>query len=200
MENSKVKHPSHYAEGRKFEPKDVIRDWGLNFNLGNVVKYISRAGRKDDIVQELKKAQEYLQFEIEAIEAEREKATKPKHDDKLDAMLYGTDPIMRAFVENELFSVKPIVIEVPEGEELEKVLQHLHKVLHIPDEDSMAETRKVQEMLHSKEPKCTFNPIFADTEDGAGVCVGTLEITVPKGADPEDIIKAVIDKVYSGEF
>lgn len=74
--SDKIKHPSHYAEGRKYEPKDVIRDWGLNFNLGNAVKYISRAGRKDDIVQELKKAQEYLQFEIDAIEAER--GTKPK--------------------------------------------------------------------------------------------------------------------------
>ena len=72
-----VKHPSHYAEGRKFEPKDVIRDWGLNFNLGNAVKYLSRAGRKDDLIQDLKKAQQYIQFEIEAIEAERAKAVKP---------------------------------------------------------------------------------------------------------------------------
>lgn len=72
-----VKHPSHYIEGRKFEPKDVIRDWGLNFNLGSAVKYISRAGRKDDIVQDLKKAQEFIQFEIDAIEAERAKA--PQH-------------------------------------------------------------------------------------------------------------------------
>ncbi len=80
MQNNKhdaVKHPSHYVEGRKYEPKDVIRDWGLNFNLGNAVKYIARAGRKDDIVQDLKKVQEYVQFEIEAIEAEREKAIKP---------------------------------------------------------------------------------------------------------------------------
>jgi hypothetical protein len=66
-----VQHPDHYAGGRKFEPKDVIRDWELNFNLGNAVKYISRAGRKDDIVQDLKKAQEYIQFELDAIEAER---------------------------------------------------------------------------------------------------------------------------------
>lgn len=63
--------PSHYTEGRKYEPKDVIRDWGLNFNLGNAVKYISRAGRKDDILQDLKKARQYLDFEIEAIEEER---------------------------------------------------------------------------------------------------------------------------------
>ena len=73
-----VKHPSHYAEGRKFEPKDVIRDWGLNFNLGSAVKYISRAGRKDDIVQDLRKAQEFIQFEIDAIEAERSTEVKPK--------------------------------------------------------------------------------------------------------------------------
>ena len=74
-----VNHPSHYAEGREFEPKDVIRDWGLNFNLGNVVKYLSRAGRKDDIVQDLKKAQLYIQFEIEALEVERsKKCAEPK--------------------------------------------------------------------------------------------------------------------------
>ena len=72
-----IKHPSHYAEGRKFEPKDVIRDWGLNFNLGSAVKYVARAGRKDDIIQDLKKAQEFIQFEIEAIEAERAKVVKP---------------------------------------------------------------------------------------------------------------------------
>lgn len=66
-----ISKPSHYAEGRKYEPKDVIRDWGLNYNLGCAVKYISRAGRKDDIIQDLKKAQTYLGFEIEALEKER---------------------------------------------------------------------------------------------------------------------------------
>lgn len=64
--------PSHYTEGRKYEPKDVIRDWELNFNLGNTVKYVARAGRKDDILQDLKKARQYLDFEIEYLEKERE--------------------------------------------------------------------------------------------------------------------------------
>lgn len=54
----------------KKELGDVIREWGLNFNLGSAVKYIARAGRKDDIVQDLKKAREFLSFEIEALEAE----------------------------------------------------------------------------------------------------------------------------------
>lgn len=66
-----VARPSHYAEGRKYEPKDVIRDWNLNFNLGSAVKYISRAGRKDDILQDLRKAIQFIQFEIDAIEEER---------------------------------------------------------------------------------------------------------------------------------
>lgn len=66
-----VSRPAHYAEGRKYEPKDVIRDWGLNFNLGSAVKYISRAGRKDDILQDLEKAREFLGFEIAAIKEER---------------------------------------------------------------------------------------------------------------------------------
>ena len=62
-----IESPAHYAEGREYEPKDVIRDWGLNFNLGNVVKYVSRAGRKGDALEDLRKARQYLDFEIEAV-------------------------------------------------------------------------------------------------------------------------------------
>ena len=67
----KVKHPSHYVSGRKYEPRKVIMDWGLDFYLGNALKYISRAGRKDDILVDLAKAKEYIDFEIEMIEEER---------------------------------------------------------------------------------------------------------------------------------
>jgi hypothetical protein len=66
-----VSAPKYYVGGRKYEPKDVIRDWELNFNLGNVVKYVSRAGRKDDILQDLAKAKQYLEFEMEAIQNKR---------------------------------------------------------------------------------------------------------------------------------
>ena len=62
-----VNHPRHYNMG-KYEAIDVIEDWQLNFNLGNTVKYISRAGHKDDIVQDLKKALWYLEREIKRIE------------------------------------------------------------------------------------------------------------------------------------
>lgn len=53
MEHNAVKSPLHYTEGRKYEPKDVIRDWGLNFNLGSALKYIARAGRKGNTVEDL---------------------------------------------------------------------------------------------------------------------------------------------------
>lgn len=68
--NSNVNHPSHYADGRKYEPIDVIWDWNLDFCLGNTIKYISRAGRKDPdkILEDLKKAKFYLDYYINQIE------------------------------------------------------------------------------------------------------------------------------------
>jgi hypothetical protein len=60
-----VNKPSHYNSG-KFEAIDVIEDWNLGFNLGNTVKYISRAGKKDPNkhLEDLKKARWYLDREI----------------------------------------------------------------------------------------------------------------------------------------
>lgn len=68
--NDPINRPAHYTAGRKFEPIDVIRDWDLNFSLGNAVKYVSRAGRKDPAktVEDLKKAIWYIQNEIDSIE------------------------------------------------------------------------------------------------------------------------------------
>lgn len=70
-ESNEITKPSHYCEGRKYEPKDVIRDWDLNFNLGNVVKYVSRNGRKkgESSIKDLQKARQYLDFEIEALKS-----------------------------------------------------------------------------------------------------------------------------------
>ena len=86
-------NPEHYNRLNP-QPKDVIRAWGLNFNLGSAVKYISRAGHKDDIVQDLKKAQEFIQFEIDAIEAEREKSTKPKDPEEILKGLKRSKPVV----------------------------------------------------------------------------------------------------------
>ena len=62
--------PAYYVEGRKYEPHLVIEDWKLNFNLGSVVKYVSRIGRKENDLKDLRKARQFLSFEIERLEGE----------------------------------------------------------------------------------------------------------------------------------
>lgn len=55
-----MKTPKHYES--KIQPVDAIEAWGLGFNLGNVVKYVARAGRKDgeSELADLEKAAWYL--------------------------------------------------------------------------------------------------------------------------------------------
>ena len=74
VDTNKVR-PKHYKLGSgKHEPYKVIRDWRLNFNLGNAVKYISRAGSKDgeSAIDDLTKASQYINFEIEALIEEKD--------------------------------------------------------------------------------------------------------------------------------
>ena len=78
MENNKemVNHPSHYGgEENVYEAIKVIEAWDLDFHLGNTVKYISRAGKKDTDkeLQDLKKAMFYLERKIENLENNLEK-------------------------------------------------------------------------------------------------------------------------------
>jgi len=66
-----VNHPAHYMDtgmqcdkcGAPIEVIQITRE--LNFCLGNVVKYVLRAGKKGDAIEDLKKAAKYIEFEIE---------------------------------------------------------------------------------------------------------------------------------------
>lgn len=60
--------PAHYRRG-SIEVWDFIHDQGLNYFLGNAIKYICRAGYKDSKVQDLQKAIHYLQKELELTNA-----------------------------------------------------------------------------------------------------------------------------------
>jgi hypothetical protein len=65
-----VNHPAHYGgEDNPYETINMIEAWCLNFNLGNAVKYISRAGKKDPgkLVEDLRKAVWYLNRELEKL-------------------------------------------------------------------------------------------------------------------------------------
>lgn len=59
IEHDAVNHPSHYTRG-KIEVIDFIEDQQLPYHLGNVIKYIARAGYKGDKLEDLKKARWYL--------------------------------------------------------------------------------------------------------------------------------------------
>lgn len=67
VKNDPVSHPSHYTYGT-IETIDYIDDKGFNFCLGNVIKYVSRAGHKEDALEDLKKARWYLDHEIAKLE------------------------------------------------------------------------------------------------------------------------------------
>lgn len=69
MNKELVNHPSHYNKGN-IEVIDAIIDWKLDFCLGNAIKYIARAGSKDDTIQDLNKAIWYINKKIELLEEE----------------------------------------------------------------------------------------------------------------------------------
>jgi len=64
-----VDHPPHYGGAENtYEAIKVIEAWELGFCLGNVIKYISRAGKKGSKLEDLRKAQWYLNHEIKRLE------------------------------------------------------------------------------------------------------------------------------------
>ena len=65
-EKEMVDHPSHYNQG--IETIEYIESWSMNFNTGNVIKYVTRAGYKDNQLEDFKKAMWYLDREIQRIE------------------------------------------------------------------------------------------------------------------------------------
>lgn len=76
IQNDPVNHPSHYTKG-KIEVADFIADQKLNFDRGNAVKYVCRAGFKDPTkeIQDLEKAIWYINHEIKTLKGEIENET-----------------------------------------------------------------------------------------------------------------------------
>lgn len=64
-----VNHPSHYGGDVPHEVIKCVNAWDLNFNRGNAVKYIARAGSKDPAkeIEDLEKAKFYLDWEIDKL-------------------------------------------------------------------------------------------------------------------------------------
>ena len=71
MNNDAVNHPSHYTDGG-IETIDFIEAKRLPYHLGNAVKYITRAGKKDQnkTIEDLQKAVWYIERYIKVLEGE----------------------------------------------------------------------------------------------------------------------------------
>lgn len=85
--NEKVKemvnHPDHY-QGNKFEVIDIIEDYNLGFCMGNAIKYLLRAGKKDDEIQDLNKALWYVQRRIREVDTAKQIARIELADKEID--------------------------------------------------------------------------------------------------------------------
>ena len=84
--NDSVHNPPHYKSGG-IEVIDVIEAFELNFRLANVIKYVLRAGRKGDALEDLEKAAWYLNREIDKLETQAEAG-------EVDADVTHTKPVV----------------------------------------------------------------------------------------------------------
>lgn len=66
----------HYENGKGYDVIDFAEHYQLSFVRGNIIKYVVRAGKKDDEIKDLQKAMDYLQREIEIVRARRDEATE----------------------------------------------------------------------------------------------------------------------------
>ncbi len=70
----------HYENEQGYDIIDVCKDYALNFNRGNILKYVARAGKKQDELQDLRKALDYLQREITYLEDKQKEYIKQTID------------------------------------------------------------------------------------------------------------------------
>lgn len=69
-----INHPNHYTHG-PIEVIEVIEGFKLNYHLGTVIKYLLRAGHKNDALEDIKKARWFLDREIKRREKEENAVT-----------------------------------------------------------------------------------------------------------------------------
>jgi len=129
--------PDYYTKGRHFQPIQVIEAWLLCHHLSSVVKYISRAGRKGPVLEDLKKAQWYLV---------RELARYQKRFNKCHFALIETMPINVIDVAKDWglsFHLGETLKAIREAKNQSLKKQHLKKALqHLRAEISIYEQKE----------------------------------------------------------
>lgn len=130
--NEKIQHPSHYVGDRIIEPSKVIKAWQLNYHLGNVLKYISRAGRKGEEVEDLHKAiwyiDDFIRFAKEPmVQSEIYVDEHFQFKDYQIALDWDLSPeLSEALYHMDLFRNKPSVFQV---EAIKKAINDRLKVI-----------------------------------------------------------------------
>ena len=72
IHENKVMIPLHYDNKKSYDVIDFIKDYNLNFNEGNVIKYVARAKHKGTHIKDLEKAIDYLERELQHLRKEQE--------------------------------------------------------------------------------------------------------------------------------
>lgn len=116
-----VNHPAHYTDG-KIEVIDFIEDKALGFHLGNAVKYIARAGKKnpEKYTEDLRKAAWYLNREIENASALPIDQPKTKYEPTLNeygrkkAIIESCLPLL-CKAENPFFKSLEYAVQINDG-------------------------------------------------------------------------------------
>ena len=107
MKHDEVNHPAHYTAYEGFEVIQLTEQ--MNFNRGNAVKYIARAGLKsyDTEILDLKKALWYIQREINRLETKRRGAADKEALDSLRAKLMASTDELEECDECEIPEYRP---------------------------------------------------------------------------------------------
>lgn len=135
--NDNVNHPSHYTDG-KIEVIDYIEDKKLGYNLGNAIKYISRAGKKDPdkYVEDLEKAKWYLKREIETSSLSKETMITVEQLDRVGRFFesivsetrYKPTRVYSSYQEDDLRDMLEHDIDVPDNSEFDITLTNGEEV------------------------------------------------------------------------
>lgn len=67
-EQDNTNTPSHYNNGKGYDVIDFCNDYNLNFNRGSAIKYLAKAGKKENEIEDLKKAIDFIKREIKHLE------------------------------------------------------------------------------------------------------------------------------------
>lgn len=142
-----VSHPVYYTRGT-IETWDFIADWRLDFMRGNAVKYIVRAGHKDALEQDLRKALEYLKKIYDNTTYPRQ-LSWPDYTPQIDPIDFARDkqldpPLAAAIVmivRWDIAGAMHYISQVLEQMEADRATEHKPPVVYGTDEERFTDNR-----------------------------------------------------------